>query len=189
MNHLAHLLLSEPGDPEDLVGNFMADAVKGRPDGRFSEGLVRGIRRHRRIDALTDADPRLIAARGLVHPSRRRLAGIFLDVAFDHFLSRNWGRFSDRDRLRFIDETVATLRAHADWMPEAMRARLPHLRKMLRGYHHIEGMAETFERMSRRRDFLEPLRGAEEDLVANFKDLNAVFLEFFPDLVAEVTRW
>ena len=43
MNFLAHLHLS-PGGGLVRVGNFMADAVKGRDLGRFDPAVERGIR-------------------------------------------------------------------------------------------------------------------------------------------------
>ena len=54
MNYLAHIYLSG-GDPEVTVGNFMADAVKGKDYQNYSEGIQRGIILHRAIDTFTDS--------------------------------------------------------------------------------------------------------------------------------------
>ena len=50
MNFLAHIFLSG-NDEEVMIGNFIADAVKGRDYLGYSDGIVKGILLHRRIDA------------------------------------------------------------------------------------------------------------------------------------------
>ena len=54
MNFLAHIFLSG-NDEEVMIGNFIADAVKGRDYLGYSDGIVKGILLHRRIDAFTDS--------------------------------------------------------------------------------------------------------------------------------------
>ena len=61
MNYLGHLCLSDDS-PECIVGNLLGDFVKGRPEGRFPPGVVRGIRLHRAIDGFTDGHPWLPVA-------------------------------------------------------------------------------------------------------------------------------
>ena len=49
MNYLGHLVLSGQDD-EVLLGNFMADAVKGSSYKMYSTGVQEGILLHRKID-------------------------------------------------------------------------------------------------------------------------------------------
>ncbi|WP_395734591.1 hypothetical protein [Prosthecobacter sp.] len=56
MNWLAHLYLSEP-EVEFRVGNLLPDWVGPWEMVGLAEGFQRGIARHRRIDAFTDAHP------------------------------------------------------------------------------------------------------------------------------------
>ena len=53
MNYLGHLVLSGQDD-EVLLGNFMADAVKGSSYKMYSTGVQKGILLHRKIDDFTD---------------------------------------------------------------------------------------------------------------------------------------
>ena len=56
MNFLSHLYLS--GDSEGLIlGNFIADGVKGSNLGHFEKEVQRGILLHRKIDTFTDTHP------------------------------------------------------------------------------------------------------------------------------------
>jgi acyl carrier protein phosphodiesterase len=56
MNYLAHLYLAGL-DHELIIGNFIADSVKGKQIDLFSEGIRKGIVQHRQIDMFTDAHP------------------------------------------------------------------------------------------------------------------------------------
>lgn len=68
MNFLAHLHLS-PGGDLVRVGNFMADAVKGRDLSAYPDELAHGIRLHRAIDQFTDAHPEVRAFRRHFSPT------------------------------------------------------------------------------------------------------------------------
>ena len=56
MNFLAHLYLSGD-DEEQIVGNFIADHVKGKAIESYSDGIRAGIMLHREIDVFTDSHP------------------------------------------------------------------------------------------------------------------------------------
>jgi len=56
MNFLAHAHLSF-NDESLLVGNLIADAVKGKQFFLFSESIRKGMLLHRKIDAFTDSHP------------------------------------------------------------------------------------------------------------------------------------
>ncbi len=73
MNFLGHLYLAG-NEPLVIVGNFMADAVKGRDLSRFPAAVEQGIRRHRAIDAFTDEHPLQLAGRRTRRLPTRRYA-------------------------------------------------------------------------------------------------------------------
>ena len=56
MNFLAHAYLSF-GQEEILVGNLVADFIKGKELRQFSEDIQIGILLHREIDSFTDTHP------------------------------------------------------------------------------------------------------------------------------------
>jgi acyl carrier protein phosphodiesterase len=78
MNYLAHMLCSDDS-PASMLGNFIADFVKGDVEGRFPREVVEGIRHHRRADCFTDSHEVFGASRRLIISPRRRYAGI-IDV-------------------------------------------------------------------------------------------------------------
>ena len=54
MNFLAHLYLSQD-DINILIGNFIADHIRGNHYENFSKEIQQGIFLHREIDTFTDA--------------------------------------------------------------------------------------------------------------------------------------
>lgn len=194
MNFLAHLELS-PDEPDHLLGAVLGDFVRGSDLSRFPAGVERGIRLHRTIDAATDSDPQFATGRALLHPVRRRCAGLVLDVFHDHFLARDWPRWHPAEPLPdWSARILARLLEHPLLgQPEAAEARHALLtmqrQRWLTGYATVDGLARTLVRMSRRRPFLHVLRGAEADLACHLESFEALFTGWYPRLRARVGHW
>ena len=56
MNYLAHIFLSG-GQPDIMIGNFIADSIKGSKYSAYPTEIQKGILLHRQIDTTTDAHP------------------------------------------------------------------------------------------------------------------------------------
>jgi len=85
MNYLAHLHLGGQL-PAQLLGSLYGDFVKGRLQGQFSPQIEAAIQLHRSIDRFTDSHPLVGEALSRFSQTRRRYAGIVLDV----FLTIAW---------------------------------------------------------------------------------------------------
>ena len=59
MNFLGHFYLSQD-DPELIVGNFIADHIKGKKYIDYPSGISKGIMMHRNIDHFTDSHVNII---------------------------------------------------------------------------------------------------------------------------------
>lgn len=88
MNFLAHATLAREGSDPWLLGNLVADGVKGRIETDNRSALASGVRFHRRMDALIDRDPLTLSLRARAPLALRRVTGIALDIVWDHFLAR-----------------------------------------------------------------------------------------------------
>ena len=77
MNFLAHFHLAWP-DQDLVAGGLEGDYHKGPVDASLSDGLQRGVRLHRAIDAYTDSHPALAGLRQEFTPRLRRFAGEWL---------------------------------------------------------------------------------------------------------------
>src|SRR6478609_22744 len=92
MNFLAHIFLSNDQD-EIIIGNFIADAVKGNNYKIYSEEVQKGILLHRQIDYFTDTHSVFIQSRTRLREEFGKYAGVVGDIFYDHFLAANWTQF------------------------------------------------------------------------------------------------
>lgn len=193
MNVLAHLFLSHP-TPESWLGNMMGDFVKGPPKAELGAELIRGVRRHRAIDAFTDAHPTVRHGKRLISPERRRFAGIILDVGYDYFLCRHWQLYSNVSLDQFIAVAYSGLEAQlqrpsSDVVPPTCRYLIERMiaDDWLRSYQTLTGIGVTLDRLSHRLKRQNTLCGAVDEIVAHEQALDAQFQQFFPDLMRYVS--
>lgn len=191
MNYLAHIYLAEDSE-ESILGNMMGDFVKGAIGNNYHPEIAKGIRTHRKVDAFTDSHEKFRASKKLMSPGRRRFAGIIIDLAFDHFLAKNWASYSDTELDRFIHKTYELLKRHRTALPERLRFFLPRMidEDWLGSYCTLDGTGKAIDRISerlrRRFDRENALPGAIEEVESNYIELETNFNAFFPDLISFV---
>jgi acyl carrier protein phosphodiesterase len=189
MNWLAHLYLSEP-DPRFRVGNLLPDLASASQFANLPEAYQKGIRRHRAIDVFTDSHPRAKTCVAHFPPPYRRYGGILTDVYFDHFLARDWGKYSAVPLPQFIGDVYRDFDACLAEIPAEVGHRLERMRdeNWIGSYHTIAGISNVLGRMSRR--FRRPfdLTGS----LATFQEHEAAFSRhfhaFFPELIHHVQQ-
>ncbi len=186
MNYLAHMLCSND-TPNSMLGNLLADFVKGDVEGRFPHEVAEGIRNHRRVDSFTDSHEVFAASRRLVSGSRRRYAGIIIDVAYDHFLATNWDRYSSTTLDEFAARVYENLGRHRVAVPYPVPLVIEKMTRedWLRSYRSVDSIDQTFRRISRRLRHENPLGTAIEELEQNYEVLQEHFRSFFPQVMAE----
>jgi len=185
MNHLAHVYLAPP-EPESRLGNVLGD-FRRRLDTQFlPQPVVEGMGWHQRVDALTDAHPDVCAARPLFSPQRRRFAGVALDLVFDHFLIRHWGRFSNRSLDDFLNEVYRDLLLAAPAAPAGVDADLRRMieHDWLRRCTTLGEVGRILDRLAARLRFRNAFSGMLEEIEAQEPELEERFLAFFPELCA-----
>ena len=123
MNHLAHLLLAERSDGL-LVGGFLGDFVKGKLKGERPPAIEQVIKLHRYIDHFTDHHPEALGLRALFPETTRKIAGIALDLMFDHQLALEFTKWHPDALDVFERQVFARLLAneHAPYFPRAALA-------------------------------------------------------------------
>jgi acyl carrier protein phosphodiesterase len=183
MNHLAHCLLARQ-NPEWIVGNMVADHVRGRvSDLPYSAGIRTGIAQHRLIDTFTDTHATVRAACELLHPTQHKFAPIVIDVCFDYFLARHWSLFAADIALpEFGTAVCQALIAHENILPEPLKKRLPLMvaHNFLTTYQTTEGMFMAFRNIAKRATFDTNLAQAVADVLAHETALETHFLTYFP---------
>ena len=96
MNYLAHLFLAGT-HPEMILGNFIADHVKGSDVLNYSENTRKGISMHRAIDTFTDQHPVVKQSISRLRTDFRKYSGVIVDMYYDHYLSAHWDEYSPVD--------------------------------------------------------------------------------------------
>lgn len=190
MNHLAHFFLAERS-PEAIAGALLGDFVKGRIGVNDFPPLMRDeIIIHRRIDALTDTDANLLGAKNRFVKTRRRLTGIVIDVAFDHFLAKNWARYSAENLDVFANSAYRSIETHAQRFPANFQAALPKMvaDNFLAAYRDFSRVEIALQRLSQRIRGGESLLEAFGELSTNYNYFENLFLDFFPRLRKNVAE-
>jgi acyl carrier protein phosphodiesterase len=184
MNHLAHLFLASPGS-DSLLGNLCGDFVKGSIDGRFSEGVRRGIAQHRHIDEFTDTHPAVTAFRRVIAAEHGHYARVIADIFFDHFLVATWSDWSDETLEEFLHRVWTTLDPRQEEMPERLRRIYPRMRDdgWLQSYGTFDGVWTALYWISRRFSREPRLEFAAPLLIHERKELEHRFRQFFPEVI------
>ena len=182
MNYLAHLYLGGQR-PDQLLGSLYGDFVKGRLQGQFAPEVEAGIQLHRRIDVFTDRHPLVDIALGRFSDTRRRYAGIVLDVFFDHCLARDWRLYADQPLAQFTADVYRVL-SREPQLPERLAKIAPHMvaNDWLGSYQEFEVLDQVLRGISRRLSRPEELARAMQELRRLYEPLSEDFRLFYPQL-------
>ncbi len=185
MNYLAHLKLS--GDHEYIMlGNFIADHIKGNKIDRYPQGVIDGIMLHRKIDYYTDHHPEFMKTRARLHKKYHKYAGVIADVFYDHFLAKNWNEFSEFHLSSFTSYSYGILLRNYSILPSKTKKILPFfiMQNWLASYAKMEGLRRSFQVLARRANYKSNMQYVVEDLIDDYELYEAEFRAFFPDIAA-----
>ena len=151
MNYLAHIFLSE-GQPNVMIGNFIADSIKGSKYSAYPSEIQKGILLHRQIDTMTDAHPAFRNSTKRLHKNYGHYSGIIVDIFYDHFLAKNWMEYSDVPLADYIQEFYKILRNNFDVLPANIQKMAPLMMdsNWLLSYANLEGIDRVLGGMNRR---------------------------------------
>ena len=186
MNFLAHQFLSFD-NPALKAGNLLGEFVKGKDYLQYTPILQKGILLHRKIDDFTDKHPLVMGLSKTMHTTFHKYSPVVVDIYFDYCLAINWWRFSDENLNNFAQNTYAELQSFAPILPDAIQNVINRMQKhdWLGHYQTMEGIQMSFNHLIQRARFDNNIKEAIAYLYVNQKNIEAVFLEFFPDIIAE----
>jgi acyl carrier protein phosphodiesterase len=189
MNFLAHLYLS--GDDRDIIlGNLIADSVKGKDLSHFKPKVQSGIKLHRMIDDFTDNHQIVIKSKRRIREKYHKYSGVVVDMFYDHFLAANWEKYSDKDFYETTVKAYEILLTNFLMLPPRIKRILPFMlaSNWLYSYKDLTMMERYFSGMSRRTKFYSGMEGAVDDLRAHYVFFQEDFESFFPDLITFVEK-
>lgn len=181
MNFLAHAWLAG-ASRSDRVGGVIGDFVKGFLPAGLPPELAAGVRLHRDLDSFSDGHPAFRASRARVPLERRRVAGILVDMFYDHFLARYWDEFHELPLQVFTAETYRFLQEQTSYLPSRFTLLLPHIAEddWLASYRDPEKTSFALDRMAQRLSRPELLAGSGVVLLQHYAGFEADFRSFMP---------
>lgn len=190
MNYLAHLYLAYP-DHGLMVGNFIADAVKGHHYQDFPEQIKQGIIMHRSIDDFTDHHPLVLDSKKYFSKEFDKYSGVLIDIYFDYFLAKNFALYMDISLSTFASNTYSILTNNKNIFPERSLQFFEYMTKenILERYAELDGMKKVLHGMTYRIKQRFPLY----DSLSTFKDKQGLlynnFVPFFEELKLHIAHF
>jgi acyl carrier protein phosphodiesterase len=189
MNFLAHLYLSK-NNPNIMIGNFIADHIRGNNYEQFSKEIQQGILLHREIDTFTDAHKIVRKSKRRLHKRYRHYDGVIVDIFFDHFLAKNWADYSaipldvyTNSINHFFDKISSELPVKSKQFIEYMIEY-----NILFNYQFEDGIEKVLNGMNNRTQGKSQMNLAIEDLKILHKEFEDDFTIFFKDLIKHTNQ-
>lgn len=183
MNFLAHLYLAK--NPQGQIGNFIADAIKGKQYRHLPLKIQKGIIHHRAIDTYTDQHPIVKRSKQRLNPKYRHFKGVIIDIFYDHFLAKNWCQYSSISLEKFSQEHYQLLENNFDILPKKTQHLLPYMKEQnwLYNYRSVEGISQILWGMNKRTKGISQMDLAQEDLKNSYLEFEEDFTQFFKELM------
>jgi len=189
LNFLAHQYLSFHCRPF-MVGNFIADTLRGKSYLELDAAIVTGVLIHRAIDHYTDTHPVVAETRRLLYPHFGKYAAVVQDVYYDHFLALHWDTYNRVPLDVFVRDVYTTLDTYKAVFNERSQRAFYHMREhdWLGNYRYVQGIDRSLKGLARRASFPSNMERGLAPLTAHFAEMEGHFMQFFPALEAHVSE-
>ena len=183
MNYLAHIYLS--GDNDLItIGNFIADGIKGNSYKKQPTDIQTGILLHRNIDTFTDVHPIVRQSTKRLHKKYGHYSGIIVDILYDHFLAKNWSKYSQMPLEDYVNKFYDSLEDNYNLLPLRIQKMMPYMLadNWLLSYASIEGISRVLDGMNRRTKNKSGMDEAVNELEVFYTEFENEFTVFFEEL-------
>lgn len=184
MNYLAHIYLSGTNDLLK-IGNFMADSIKGHDYEKFDSEIKKGILLHRHIDSFTDMHPIYRQSKHRLHEKYGHYSGVIMDILYDHFLAKNWSKFSDEKLEDYANDFYQLLQDNYDILTERIKGMMPYMiaRNWFVSYATIAGLEMILFQMDYKTKHRANMQEAIVELQDFYTEFESEFFLFFEELI------
>ena len=101
-----------------MIGNFIADHIKGNQFTHLDQRIQQGIKLHRQIDTYTDTHEVTRISKRRLHKRYGLFAGIIIDIFYDHYLAKNWKDYSAIPLKIYVNSVYNLINSHKEILPE-----------------------------------------------------------------------
>jgi acyl carrier protein phosphodiesterase len=183
LNYLAHSYLSYQ-KTDLIIGNFIADSIRGNQFEGLTDGIVEGIRLHRKIDTFTDSHPIYLTSKHRFSKDFDKYSGVLMDIIYDHYLAKNFEQYSTLSLQTHANGIYEILKHNHDFLPENAKRFYGYMteRNILYHYSTLNGIETVLTHLSSRIRNRFELQLAIPILEANYQEIEEEFTIFFDDL-------
>ena len=184
MNYLAHIYLSGTNDLLK-IGNFMADSIKGNDYEKYAPEIKKGILLHRHIDSFTDMHPIYRQSKHRLHEKYGHYSGVIMDILYDHFLAKNWSKFSDEKLEDYANDFYQLLQDNYEILTERIKGMMPYMiaRNWFVSYATIAGLEMILFQMDYKTKHRANMQEAIVELQDFYTEFESEFFLFFEELI------
>lgn len=184
MNYLAHSFLSFD-NPELKIGNFIADSIQGNKFEGLTEGIIKGIHLHRKIDSFTDSHPIYLTSKHRFSKDFDKYSGVLMDMFYDHYLAKNFNLYSTISLQKYSIDFYKLLEENNHYLPESAKRFYGYMtdNNALYNYSSIKGMETILTHLSHRIRHRYQLNEAIPLLLKHNVEIEEEFFVFFDDLI------
>ena len=184
MNFLAHIYLSGEDDFVK-IGNFMADSIRGSQYLDYPNAIQKGILLHRHIDSFTDSHPIYRKSKHRLHEKYGHDSGVIMDIAYDHFLAKNWSKYSNEKLEDYAADFYKLMQDNYEILTERTKGMLPYMigRNWLVSYATIAGLEMILFQMDYKTKHRAHMQEAIVEIQYFYTEFESEFFHFFEELV------
>lgn len=184
MNFLAHIYLSGNNDLLK-IGNFMADSIRGHHYLDYPDEIRKGILLHRYIDTFTDAHPIYRKSKHRLHEKYGHYSGVIMDIVYDHYLAKNWSKYSDEKLEDYAAGFYRLLQDNYNLLTEPIQKMMPSMivRNWLLSYASLHGLEMILFQMDYRTKHRVNMQEAIVEVQLFTAEFEEEFTLFFDELI------
>ena len=182
MNFLGHIYFSN-NDPQLMCANLFGDYVKGKNYSHFPKKIQEGIKLHRTIDDYIDTHPIVLDLLHELYEPLPKIAGIAVDLYFDHLLAKNWSSFHDINLYDFVQDFYSIKIENGDYYSEEFYFMLGKMKEFnwLYEYRKHSGLTKACTGLSRRISFENALAKAPDVFLEKEQSIELAFNKFMSE--------
>jgi len=185
LNYLAHSFLSFQ-NTDLIIGNFIADSIQGNRFENLTEGIIKGIKLHRKIDVFTDSHPIFLTSKRRFSKDFDKYSGVLMDIFYDHYLAKNFSLYSTLSLQEHAVGIYYILKKNHDYLPEPAKRFYSYMteRNILFEYSSLKGIETVLTHLSNRIRNRFELQLAVPILEKDYVEIEEEFFIFFDHLMA-----
>ncbi len=167
-----------------MIGNFIADHIKGNNYNGFSKEIQQGIFLHREIDTFTDAHETVRKSKRRLHERYKHYDGVIIDIFYDYFLAKNWANYSVIPLDVYTNSINQLFNKISSELPLKSQNFIKYMVEynILFNYQFKDGIERVLKGMNTRTKGKSQMNLAIEDLNILHQEFEKDFTVFFKDL-------